>query len=254
MILRILLGGAGVFAFVIFCLPFRTKSLNPGNATGLVLSLFLVCYMAFFSEINYYILEMYRRPGGKILLIFLGILFGMILLYTGVITGEMIRSVRNKPHEGAVIIVLGCRVRGTRPSLMLMERILAAKDRLDADPKAVAIASGGAGKGEEITEAECVRRELIGLGVSEDRILLEDRSTSTLENLVFSRDIANKRGLGGEFAIVTNEYHEYRALKMAGRLGMRAGAVPARTVWWLLPTHYLRELYAVAYAMVKSRL
>lgn len=54
-----------------------------------------------------------------------------------------------------------------------------------------------------------------------------------------------------EIAIVTNEFHEYRAGVIAGRLGLSYGAVSAKTAWWLLPTYYARELFGVLYEWCK---
>ena len=84
------------------------------------------------------------------------------------------------------IVVLGAGVNGTVPSLSLRERINAAYDYLTAHPDSVAIVSGGKGSGEDITEALCMYNELTKMGIDGSRVWMEDKATSTFENLQFS--------------------------------------------------------------------
>ena len=91
---------------------------------------------------------------------------------------------RKAPAEnGEYVIVLGAQVRGEVPTLVLSARIRAAAEYLKEHPQAIAVASGGKGSGESISEAEAIHRGLVRLGIAEERILLEDKSTSTAENL-----------------------------------------------------------------------
>ena len=146
------------------------------------------------------------------------------------------------------IVVLGAGVRGTVPSLSLRERINAAYDYLSANPNTVAILSGGQGPGEDITEAACMYRELTGMGIDGSRLILEEHSTSTMENLQFSLDAAEKAtgSRPGKLGIVSSEYHIFRATQFAKRLGLEAGGIPARTTWFALRlNYYLREIAAV---------
>ena len=76
---------------------------------------------------------------------------------------------------------------------------------------------------------------------------MEDRSTSTRENLSFSNEILKSYGLGGNIAIVTSEFHMYRAQTVAGKLGLKAAALPGRTNIILYPTYVIREWYGILY-------
>lgn len=111
------------------------------------------------------------------------------------------------------IIVLGARVNGLVPSGALVQRTERAAVYLSENPETVCIASGGQGSGEEISEALCIKQQLLSLGISEDRIILEDSSTNTSENLDYSTDLLpdNTETVG----IVTNDFHVYRALLIA---------------------------------------
>ena len=111
--------------------------------------------------------------------------------------------------------------------------------------------SGGKGDGEEISEAQCMSNELQKLGVSADRILLEDQSTSTSENLRFSNKILADTGITGELLIVTDGFHERRAQYLAKREGItETAAASAETAWYLLPTYWVREWFGLVHAFV----
>lgn len=121
------------------------------------------------------------------------------------------------PEDLDYLIVLGARVEENGPSRALQRRITAALQYLEDNPDTVIIASGGQGADEPISEARCIRDELVENGVSETQIIMEDRSTSTVENLQFSAELIED--LEASVGIVTNNYHVYRATWLAKHLG-----------------------------------
>lgn len=151
------------------------------------------------------------------------------------------------------LIVLGAGVNGSAPSLSMVNRLEAALDYLEAYPDAVAIVSGGQGAGEDVTEASAMHDWLIAHGVPESRIVQEEQSTSTRENLENSFAIIRSRGgdPAGGVAVVSSEYHLYRAKQMARALGAKPLGVAAETT---LPTmranYFIREAFAAAYMQV----
>ena len=165
----------------------------------------------------------------------------VVLSITG---GTIARSAEgNAEAEADYLIVLGCQVRGTDPSRMLRQRLDAARDYLYAHPDATAIVSGGMGPGEDITEAACMYDYLTAAGIDPSRILQESQATSTMENLHFSLELMEP---GSTAAIVSNEFHLYRAGQMAQKLGLEATWVPASTEYpILLASYFLREIFAV---------
>ena len=94
------------------------------------------------------------------------------------------------------IIILGGRVYGEKPSRSLNERIITATKYLKEHKNMKVVASGGTGKGEEISEAEAIKRELIKNGIDETRIIKEDKSKNTIENLKFSLEKINENKIG----------------------------------------------------------
>lgn len=151
------------------------------------------------------------------------------------------------------LIVLGAGVNGSAPSLSMVNRLEAALDYLDTYPDAIAIVSGGQGPGENVTEAAAMHDWLVAHGVAESRIVQEPQSTSTRENLENSFAIIRSRGgdPAGGVAIVSSEYHLYRAKQMARALGAKPLGVAAETT---LPTmranYFIREAFAAAYMKV----
>ena len=151
------------------------------------------------------------------------------------------------------IIVLGAGVNGTVPSLTLRERIDAAYDYLTAHPDTICIVSGGQGRNEDISEAACMYRELTEMGIDPERIWMEDKSTSTAENLDFTLAlIEEKTGTRpSHLGIVSSEYHLYRAGLMAADRGLTNTGIPATTSWLSLRVNYfLREIVAVWYYQI----
>ena len=159
----------------------------------------------------------------------------------------------NAAHPGALpgcdyIVVLGAGVRGTVPSLTLSERIGAAYVYLTANPDTIAILCGGQGPGEDMTEAACMYRELTRMGIDGSRLLQEDQSTSTIENLRFALDAAESSTgeRPGKVGIVSSEYHIFRATLFAKALELEAFGIPAKTTWFPLRlNYYMREIVAV---------
>lgn len=143
------------------------------------------------------------------------------------------------------VIILGCRIHGDKPSKMLEARLEAAKRLLSRREELLCIVSGGAAKGEEHSEAEVMRKWLIENGISRKRILLEDRSCTTFENLAFSKKIIEAQSLGKTVAIVSDRFHQFRAACIGRSLGLDCRAVNRETVWYLLVQYWSREILCI---------
>ncbi len=172
------------------------------------------------------------------------VLAPIVLIYFIVLHVQIQRySHMEVPKEADYLIILGAKVDGSVPSLSLQYRIEAAVDYLEDNPHTVAIASGGQGPGEDMTEAEAIKRELLARGIAESRIRLEDRSTSTSENIRFSKGLIPQKGNIG--IIVTNHYHVYRAVSIARDQNLEVSGLTAKTPFISLPKSYIREYLAI---------
>lgn len=149
-----------------------------------------------------------------------------------------------KERKYRYLIVLGAQVRGTRVTDSLRRRLEKAAMYAKKYPETILIVSGGQGKGEEISEADAMEAYLLEKGISEDRILKESRSKTTEQNLKFSQPIV--KDMGAEVAIVSNDFHLYRACCYAKRLGYRnVYPLTAHTHPVLFVNYLVRECLAV---------
>ncbi len=196
-------------------------------------------------------------------LIVLGLAFivGMtsFLMYQG--------SVNEVTYEEDALIVLGAAVQGDRVSSILAARLNEAADYAAENPDALIIVSGGQGPQENLTEAAAMETYLIAKGIPQERIIKEEQATSTFENFKYSKEILDSKfgaaaadsaydsesAPGYTCAYVTNEFHCYRAGKIAGQAGLDARGVSVKTEWWKLPVNYMRESLAVVKFWVLGR-
>ena len=180
----------------------------------------------------------------------LTVILSVGVLYFIIVEIPIVSAARTDPDPQAqYVIVLGAGVNGTQPSLSLLNRLNAALDYLSEYPQSKAIVSGGQGTGESVTEADCMYDWLTAKGVAPERIIKEERASSTQENFAYSFEII--RALGDDpngSAFVSSEYHLYRAKMLAARQGVTVKSVAAHTSYPLLMTNYfIREAFAVTY-------
>jgi len=146
------------------------------------------------------------------------------------------------------MVVLGAKVRVTGPSASLWDRIHGAYDYLSTHPDVIAIVSGGQGDDEPMTEAQSMYEELVAMGIEPERIWIEDKATSTWENLNFALDlIEEKTGQRPDtLGVVSSEYHLFRASLFAKACGVEFVGIPAHTsrVSQMI-NHFMREVAGV---------
>ena len=163
--------------------------------------------------------------------------------------GIIIRASFGSPDEEIdYLVVLGAKVRVTGPSASLWDRIYGAYDYLEAHPDVTAIVSGGQGNDEPTAEAYSMYEELVALGIDPSRVWIENRATSTWENLHFSLDLIEERtGKRPEkIGVLSSEYHLYRASLFAKACGVEFVGVPAKTSRVTQKiNHFMREVAGV---------
>lgn len=237
---------SSVFFFVLFTLPMVSSIINIGNISGATLCIWVFCmcvepiHMAIknvFSS-NTVLLWIYRIVNGG---------FYAFMIYGLIVTVAMVVVASSAPPANATAVVLGAQVRPTGPSVMLWDRIEAAEKYLNENPEHIAILSGGQGKDEPMSEAEAMYQELLNKGISPDRLIKEDKSVNTGENLKFSQRIIDKNNICSDIAIVTDGFHQLRARIIASQQGIKGnvGAVNSDTSILYLPTFAVREWFAI---------
>lgn len=239
-----------LFGLLLFLLPASMGIINVGNLTLLALSLLMGLFATFSEAATRLLKRWWRTRAGKTLLSFLAAIAGIGILSAGILSGFMISAAGRTPPETAAVVVLGCKVNGDSPSLMLTKRLEAAKRYLEQYPDKVCIVSGGKGGGEAVSEAQAMKTWLVQNGIDEKRILMEDESSDTEENISFSKRLLMQNNLGTEVAIVTDGFHQLRASLIAREQFLTPYSIPADTPWYVFPTYYIRELYALAEQIV----
>ncbi len=223
---------------------------NIGNITGIVLFLSAFLLIFHIEKVKAILKKICNKRVGKAFTVLACVILSAVVLLAGFETVLMVTAAAEDPEPSSTVVVLGCRVYGERPSRMMVARLKAAQKYLEENPDSVCIISGGQGPDEGISEAECMYRYLVENGISPERLFKEDKSTSTRENLLFSKEIIEREGLNPCIAIATNEFHEYRAQRIAQTLGIESGAVSGITEIWVVPTYYVRELYGILYEWI----
>ncbi len=160
------------------------------------------------------------------------------------------RKLLNENKKVDYVIILGARVKGEKPTKSLMERIKTATEYLKKNPEIKVIATGGQGKNENVAEGLAIKRELLKNRISEDRIILEDKSKNTVENFKFSlekiENIEKNKNQKVKILIVTNDYHIFRSKNIARKVGFNNEnyeiyGLPAKTPIISIPKSYFRE-------------
>ena len=171
------------------------------------------------------------------------------ILIVGATEALVIRASFGTPHDSVeYLLVLGAKVRVTGPSASLWDRIYAAEEYLRAHPDTIAIVSGGQGDDEPWTEAEVMYTELVYMGIEPERVWVEDKATSTWENINFTLELIEERtGARPEtLGILSSEYHLFRASLLAKECGVGFVGVPAQTSrMGQTINHFMREVAGV---------
>ncbi len=160
---------------------------------------------------------------------------------------------RNEATEKVdYVIILGARLYGDIPSPALLERLKVSKDYLLENEDIMVIVTGGQGPDEYISEAQAMKNYLIENSIGDNRIIVEDKATTTFENLQFSLDKIKEldANSGLKILIATNKYHLFRAKFLAKRLGMEPYGLPAKIPPTIIIKSYIREYFAVIKSII----
>lgn len=248
MIFRIILAVFGIVLIRYYIAPFVSlRVLNAGNVFGIGVGAVMVLIGILWNPFCELIKKLWSDTGGKV---FLSVLCAFIVLFTSlffVTLGQIVKQSKYTATDQSVIIILGCQIRGSEPSMTLRARCNAAAEYLNEHPKAVAIATGGQGADENLSEGQCIYNLLTEAGIDGDRIYIEDKSVNTDQNIANAKKIIDENDLAnnGEVAVATSEYHQYRAGLICKKNGLTASSVPSHSSKYAKPTFFTREVFGV---------
>ena len=231
--------------FVQGILILKKEGLRLKNILSLAFSISLVIYIFVWPLFRLKSLtNVYEKPllliadlVYKILsFIFIYLLFLMAMYCISAIL-NLIHIGRNKKLD--YIIVLGAGIKGKRVTPLLAGRIDKGMELLKYNPNAKLILSGGMGPGEDIPEGVAMAAYAKDKGVSDERIIVEDKSKNTYENLLFSSKLIDKEN--PKLALVTTSYHVFRALVFAKKLNIPCIGYGSKTKWYFTLNALIRE-------------
>jgi uncharacterized SAM-binding protein YcdF (DUF218 family) len=185
----------------------------------------------------------------------------IIVLIAAVLQFALVESVlvfngrSDKETATDFLIILGAGLKGEIPSPILYGRLEAGVNYLQKYPGTKVVVSGGQGRGEDITEAQAMYKYLVSKGIAEDRILIEDRSTSTMENFTYSKRLIeqNTGKSVSEVTFVTSNFHVFRAKMLADRNNLKSYAISCKTPVSVTIQLYIREYMALIKSFVVDR-
>jgi uncharacterized SAM-binding protein YcdF (DUF218 family) len=217
-----------------------------------LVSLIGVLFIILSLKINSIIIKVKKWP--ELVRYFLKIAFICFILSFVIFQLLILFNMRNTSKAGAdYVIVLGCQVVGEYASLPLLSRGYTAVRYLEKNPETKVIVSGGQGPGENISEAEALRRLLLERKIDKERIFLEDKSKNTMENFKNSNELYNLSDKN--IIVVTSDYHMFRALSIAKKLKFtNVSGLPGRSQRSVLPAFLIREYVTIIYYKLLGRI
>lgn len=225
---------AGALLIANAALMATIANLNIGLLPVVALGAMLLCYGIFFEKLR----------AKKIVHIFVALVLSVVTVFGSFLA--VYGNIDNASYTEKTVIVLGCGIRGERVSVGLAKRLNKAYEYHKKNPDAVIIVSGGQGPQEDIPEALAMKRYLVDKGIPEDKIIMEDKSTSTITNFKYSHEIMKEKGLPDDSVVfVTNAYHVYRGASYAKAEGLTVTHLGTDIIWYTIPMNYLREMLAV---------
>lgn len=234
----------GSVIFILFT-PLVSFVLNSGSVFGMAIGILIVFCAVFSPKIKGFLQNCRKSARGKALLTVGAVLLTVFCLWAITVTVLVVHGFAASAEVPAntPAVVLGCAVNGEKPSAMLKKRIDAAYDYLTENPQAVCILSGGKGDGENISEALCMYNALTEKGIAPERLYLEENSTTTAENMQYSKQILTEKGLGDTVVLITTDFHQFRAGLLAEKQALQTYKVCARSGVFALPTFIVREWF-----------
>lgn len=251
---RIILAIVSGFMALWFATTFFRHILNIGNIVGVSICTFVFLRCLFHKTFKKIKKGFLKRGLTRFIWRFCQIGIALFSVYAIVCTSTMLYFSSITPKENSTVITLGALVhKDHTPSASLKGRIDATYNYLVKHPKAKAVLSGGQGENESISEAQGMFEQLTKMGIQEDRLILEDKSRNTQENIKNSYEIIKENNLPDNIAIATDPYHQLRARIIAKKQGIdtEIGAVNANTTPYIVPTYFVREWFALPVELLK---
>lgn len=215
----------------------KHEGVKPSNLLSMLFSILLYVYLSVWPMIG----NLRKNTLSTMLYVIISFsavyVLSLMAIYSLSAILNLIHLKKNRNAD--YIVVLGSGIIGKKVTPLLAARIERGMELLYSNPNAVLIMSGGQGPGEDIPESVAMAAYAVGKGVDAERIIMEQKSVSTEENLLFSRKLMDKEA--PKIVIVTTAYHVFRALILAKQQGLKCVGFGAKTKWYFTLNALIRE-------------
>ncbi len=239
--LRVIISTLAALGIVFFLIPIAKSYFTITSVVAVAFLALLIVHV----NIKRILTDDGERRALSVVWHVVSVVFLLCVCWVGFVTFQMINVDESEPQESTTVVVLGAKVYQTGVSVALQNRLNTALEYLNENPSSKVVVTGGQGSDEPWSEASAAKDYLVAQGIKEDRILTEDKSTSTEENLSYSKSILAENNLGSSIVLVTQSFHMFRASSQAKDQGYTVYCMPCATNKWLLPTYYSREVLAI---------
>lgn len=244
----------GIYILVVFLIwngiiVLKRESRSLANLLTLLLGIALTLYLiATVFLINYLPAWINVLLSGIVV-----ILIYLFIVFYNFMTVSFLYQFNRPRYNQNYIIVLGAGlINGERVSPLLAKRIdkaiafYWAQSHATLNPP-ILLMSGGQGADEKLPEAIAMKNYALEKGIPERDILVETNSTTTLENMRFSKELMDRESGGGAYRAIfsSNNYHIFRAGLFAKQAQLKANGIGAKTAFYYLPNAFLREYIAI---------
>lgn len=229
------------FVLAVLCAAYGIVVFSAGSGTGFCMIWFAIS--AAVAALGVFIRKKIWRKFTKGCKCAIITVAAICLAAFSVFEGCVISKMGSDGRDGLdYIIVLGAQVYDSGPSRVLKYRLDKAVEYLEKNPDTVCIVSGGQGNNEPFAEATGMKKYLGENGVAAERIIVEDKSKTTEQNIKNSMLSISKNSSVG---VITNDFHLYRALQICKKAGLdNACGIAAGSTKLFLPNNMLREFFA----------
>ena len=247
-----------ILALVCGTYGIAVRAIGSGTAFFAVLLVLAVFFICVALGIHFNLWKMFPDILKKgIVIIFAGCLASFLII-EGLIISQMHVA---GPDNLDYLIVLGAQVYKNGPSPVLKFRLDKAYEYLSANPETRCIVTGGQGSNEPFTEASCMADYLVKRGIDSGRIILEDKSTTTAQNLTNSMKLISADTINhaldsnttNTVGILTNDFHMFRAMQIARAQKIpNAYGISCGSTKVYLPNNMFREYFAEIKFLLKQ--
>ncbi len=239
--ISVLITIAGIIVAIYGFILCIMSNINLGVVLVVILGVFAINIGIFYEKIK----ELTKSGFFKYFKVFLIAVFCIEFILVSFMA--VFGNVDNISYNEDAVIVLGAGIRGDKITLPLKMRLDKAIQYHSKNPEAIIVVTGGQGFQETVTEAYAMEKYLVEHGVAGNKIIKEEKATSTTENIEFSKELLDKYFEDNySVVVVTNNFHVFRATSVAIKTGFKdVSHIHAGLQWYNLMPCYLRESVAV---------